>query len=41
MEIVIAAARECALPADYVASLQRWLPKQALNAGHRRLGEFA
>jgi hypothetical protein len=41
MEIVIAAARECALPAEYIASLQRWLPKQALNAGHRRLGEFA
>jgi hypothetical protein len=29
------------LPADYVASLQRWLPRQALNAGHRSLGEFA
>ena len=36
-----AAARECGLPADYVASLQRWLPRQALNAGHRSLGEFA
>ena len=41
MEIVIAAARECGLPADYVASLQRWLPRQAFNAGHRSLGEFA
>jgi hypothetical protein len=38
MEIVIAAARECGLPADYVASLQRWLPKQPLPAGYRRLG---
>ena len=41
MEIVIAAARECGLPADYVASLRRWLPRQPLNAGHRDLGEFA
>ena len=41
MEIVIAAARECGLPADYVASLRRWLPRQQLNAGHRDLGEFA
>jgi hypothetical protein len=45
MEIVVAAARECELPARYVASLQRWLPQQALGAGHRRLhralGEFA
>jgi hypothetical protein len=41
MEIVIAAARECGLPADYVASLRCWLPKRALAAGHRSLGEFA
>jgi len=41
MEIVVAAARECELPADYVASLRRWLPRQALSAGHRSLGEFA
>lgn len=41
MEIVLRAARECGLPADYVASLQRWLPKQMLAAGHRSLGEFA
>ena len=41
MEIVIAAARECGLPADYVTSLRRWLPRQQLNAGHRDLGEFA
>lgn len=41
MEIVVAAARECELPADYVASLRRWLPRQALSAGHRSPGEFA
>ena len=45
MEIVVQAARECELPAHYVARLQRWLPKQALAAGHRSLprgaGEFA
>ncbi len=41
MEIVMAAARECDLPADYVASLQRWLPKQPVAPGHRSLGEFA
>jgi hypothetical protein len=40
MEIVVRAARECQLPADYVASLQRWIPKQPLAAGHRSLGEF-
>jgi AIG2-like family len=41
MEIVVRAARQCELPADYVASLQRWLPKQPLAAGNRKLGEFA
>jgi len=41
MELVVAAARECGFPADYIASLQRWLPKQARSAGHRSLGEFA
>jgi hypothetical protein len=30
MEIVVQAARECELPADYVASLQRWVPKRPL-----------
>jgi cation transport regulator ChaC len=44
MEIVVQAARECELPGRYVASLRRWLPKQALASGHRRLdrslGEF-
>jgi len=37
MEIVLRAAREFELPADYVASLRRLLPKQVLAAGHRRL----
>jgi cation transport regulator ChaC len=45
MEVVVQAARECELPAHYVASLRRWLPKQKLAAGHRRFhrsgGEFA
>jgi hypothetical protein len=41
MEIVVRAARQCELPVDYVASLQRWLPKKPLAAGHRSLGEFA
>jgi len=36
MEIVLQAARECHLPAHYVVSLQRWLPKQPLAAGHRK-----
>lgn len=30
MEIVVAAARDWELPADYVALLKRWLPKQPL-----------
>jgi AIG2-like family len=41
MEIVVRAARLCQLPADYVTSLQRWLPKQPQAAGNRKLGEFA
>jgi len=45
METIVQAARECKLPAHYVASLQRWLPRQPRGAGHRRLhrtlGEFA
>jgi hypothetical protein len=40
MEIVVKAARELELPADYIASLQRWLPKRTLGAGHRKLGDF-
>ncbi len=41
MELVIAAAREWNLPADYIAALQRWLPRQPRGAGHRDLKEFA
>jgi AIG2 family protein len=40
MEIVVRAARQCELPPDYVASLQRWLPKESLAADNRKLGEF-
>jgi len=41
MEIVVNAAREWEMPADYIASLQDWLPRgQAAGAGHRRLEEF-
>jgi hypothetical protein len=41
MEIVVKAARALELPADYIASLQEWLPTRPLGAGHRKLGEFA
>ena len=41
MEIVVAAARALELPADYIASLQQWLPKRPFGAGHRKLGDFA
>ena len=40
MEIVVKAARALQLPADYVASLEEWLPQRPLGAGHRRLEEF-
>jgi hypothetical protein len=40
MEIVIAAGRQWDLPADYIASLQRWMPSAALGAGPRKIGEF-
>ena len=40
MEIVVKAAHEWQLPADYIASLQRWLPAHPLSAGHRKLEEF-
>jgi hypothetical protein len=40
MEIVVQAARALELPADYIVSLQHWLSKQSLGAGHRGLGEF-
>jgi hypothetical protein len=41
MEIIVQAARELELPADYIARLDRWLSKQARGAGHRSLGAFA
>jgi AIG2-like family len=40
MELVLEAARTWNLPADYTASLQRWLPAQPLGAGGRNLKEF-
>ncbi|MFY9836728.1 MAG: gamma-glutamylcyclotransferase family protein [Xanthobacteraceae bacterium] len=40
MEIVVKAARELQLPADYIALLEEWLPQRRLGAGHRRLEEF-
>ncbi len=41
MEIVVAAARGWEMPARYITSLERWLPRRPLGAGHRKLGEFA
>ena len=41
MELVIAAARAWNLPPNYVAMLQRWLPRERRGAGHRSLKEFA
>jgi hypothetical protein len=41
MEIVVAAARALALPEDYVASLEAWLPVPSLGSGYRKLGELA
>lgn len=41
MEIVVAAARGWEMPAQYITSLERWLPRRPLGAGHRKLGEFA
>jgi gamma-glutamylcyclotransferase (GGCT)/AIG2-like uncharacterized protein YtfP len=40
MEIVVKAARELHLPADYIALLEEWLPQRPLGAGHRRLEGF-
>ena len=40
MEIVTAAAREWKFPADYVTSLEDWLPGRTLGSGARKLGEF-
>jgi hypothetical protein len=40
MEIVVKAARELGLPADYITSLEHWLPARSLGAGHRKLEGF-
>jgi hypothetical protein len=40
MEIVVKAARELELPADYITALERWLPARPLGAGHRKLEGF-
>ena len=40
MELVLEAAHEWRLPADYITSLQRWLPAQPLGAGGRNLRAF-
>ena len=41
MEIVIAAARDWNMPASYIGSLQHWLPRNSLGAGHRKLGALS
>jgi cation transport regulator ChaC len=41
MEVVVAAAHEWNMPADYITALEAWLPKRSLGAGYRKLGEFA
>ena len=40
MELVIAAALEWRLPAVYISSLRRWLPRQPAGAGPGKLEEF-
>jgi hypothetical protein len=40
MEVVIEAARGLELPADYVALLAAWLPKDAADAGQPKFGDF-
>jgi hypothetical protein len=40
MEIVVKAARELELPKGYIASLEQWLPKRSLGAGHCKIGDF-
>jgi cation transport regulator ChaC len=41
MELVVEAARALELPADYIASLQDWLPKDTADtAGQPKFGEF-
>jgi hypothetical protein len=40
MELVVAAALAWELPADYVASLQQWVPARSAAIGAGRFGEF-
>ena len=40
MELVIAAAQEWKLPADYISSLQRWLPRHPSAGTGGERGEF-
>lgn len=40
MEVVIAAARSLELPADYIASLEEWLPRGPVGVGHPKFGDF-
>jgi hypothetical protein len=40
MEIVVKAAREWEMPADYITSLEQWLPARSGSAGHRKIGDF-
>jgi hypothetical protein len=41
MELVVAAARAWHQPADYISSLQHWLPRRPTGAGTRKLGDIA
>ena len=40
IELVIAAARDWELPADYIKSLQGWSAARRPGAGARKIGEF-
>ena len=40
MELVIAAAQEWKLPADYISFLERWLPRRPSGGTGRERGEF-
>jgi hypothetical protein len=40
MEIVITAAQEWQLPAAYVSSLERWLPRRSSSGAGRELKDF-
>jgi cation transport regulator ChaC len=40
MEVVVDAARALELPAEYIASLEQWLPRGPLGAGQPKFGDF-